>query len=252
MAFGPRWPGSEAHRLVGDFIVEQLIQLGWAAEEQTFEVNGVPGRNIIGRRNEDAGPVLILGAHYDTRLIADRSPGASQPVPGAVDGASGVAALLELARCLDLHRIDNELWLVFFDLEDQGGGAMPGFDYAAGARHMAENLDVDVEAVVILDMIGSADQRLFFEGNSDPELSAEIWAVAAALGYGDTFIPEIGYTVIDDHLPFVERGITAIDIIDFRYAYWHTVDDTVDKTSAESLEKVGRTVETWLELRGAR
>jgi glutaminyl-peptide cyclotransferase len=247
MEFGPRFPGSPGHEEVGDYIVEQLSALSWEVEEQTFPYQDITGRNIIGRANEGVGPVIILGAHYDTRAIADQTPDSAEPVPGAVDGASGVAVLLELARTLDLDLINREIWLAFFDVEDNGNNGLPGYDWIVGSTYMAENLTIEPEAMILVDMIGDADQQLYYEGNSDQELQARIWAIAAELGYEAYFIQELKYTMIDDHLPFAERGIPAVDIIDFDYPYWHTVDDTADKASPESLLRVGRTLEVWLE-----
>lgn len=250
MAIGPRWPGSAGHLQVGDYIVDELETAGWQVEEQYFDYLSVLGRNIIGKANAGAGPVIILGAHYDTRRVADQTPGAVEeqtPVPGAVDGASGVAVLLELARSLDLAQIPHEIWLAFFDLEDNGSGGLPGWDWIVGSTHMADTLTITPEAVVVVDMIGDAEQQLFYDGNSDPTLRETLWQIAAGLGYGEFFIPEVKYTMIDDHLPFAQNGITAVDIIDFDYPYWHTVEDTLDKASADSLTRVGRTVETWLE-----
>jgi glutaminyl-peptide cyclotransferase len=167
-------------------------------------------------------------------------------VPGAVDGASGVAVLLELARVLDLDDIAHEIWLTFFDMEDQGGGGMPGWDWIVGSTYMAQNLEVEPQAMILVDMVGDADQQLYYEGYSDAELRAEIWEIAASLGHGDVFIPEVRHYILDDHRPFLDRGIPAVDIIDFDYVYWHTVEDTADKAAPESLERVGRTLEAWL------
>jgi Zn-dependent M28 family amino/carboxypeptidase len=250
MEFGPRWPGSQGHIAVGDYIVAELEELGWDVEEQRFQYMEVEGRNIIGRANVGRGDVTIVGAHYDTRRVADQTPGASEaqtPVPGAVDGASGVAVLLELARSLDLDGVPGEVWLAFFDLEDNGGGGLPGWEWIVGSTYMAENLQIMPAAMVLVDMIGDADQQLYYEGNSNPELRETLWTIAADLGYDDAFIPELSYTMIDDHVPFVRRGIPAVDIIDFDYPYWHTVEDTADKASPTSLERVGRTIEAWLE-----
>ncbi|NLF65362.1 MAG: M28 family peptidase [Chloroflexi bacterium] len=249
MALGPRIPGSPGHTAAGDLILATLDDLGWAAEEQPLSYQGVEGRNLIARANEGAGPIIILGAHYDTRAIADQSPGeqATEPVPGAVDGASGVAVLLELARTVDLDDIPHEIWLAFFDMEDQGSGGMPGWDWIVGSTYMANNLDVQPEAMVLVDMIGDADQQLYYEGFSDAALRAELWQVAANLGYDTVFVPEVRHSMLDDHRPFLSRGIPAVDIIDFDYPYWHTVEDTADKVAPESLERVGRTLESWLE-----
>jgi Zn-dependent M28 family amino/carboxypeptidase len=96
-------------------------------------------------------------------------------------------------------------------------------------------------------MIGDADQQIYYEKGSTPALAEQIWAVAARLGYQAHIIPQPKYTIIDDHLPFLERGIPAIDMIDFDYPYWHTTADTADKVVPQSLERVGRTLEVWLE-----
>jgi glutaminyl-peptide cyclotransferase len=248
MNFGPRIPGSEGSLAAGDYIADQLKSAGWSVEFQPFEYKNTPVRNIIAKANVGQGPVIILGAHYDTRRQSDQdATQPTAPVPGANDGASGVAVLLELARTLDLQKIPNELWLAFFDAEDNGD--LDGWDWIVGSTYMAGQLTTqsEPEAMILVDMVGDADQQLYFDTNSDPELSAQIWATAAELGYGDYFIPTPRWTMIDDHIPFAQRGIPAIDIIDFDYPYWHTTADTTDKVSAESLERVGRTVKAFLE-----
>jgi Zn-dependent M28 family amino/carboxypeptidase len=246
VAIGPRPTGSEAGWATGDFIISELAKAGWPAESQEFLFKGVRGRNVIGRKG--SGPVIIVGAHYDTRPAADMDPVAalrSEWIEGANDGASGVAVLLELARVLEPEKLRNEVWLAFFDAEDRG--RLDGWPFSVGARHMAENLVLNPQAVIVIDMIGDADQQLYYEHNSADELSAEVWAVAAELGYQEYFIPEFRHTIIDDHIPFLERLIPAIDIIDFDYPYWHTVEDTADKVAPASLERIGRTLEVWLE-----
>lgn len=250
MAFGPRWPGSEGHAQLRSYIISTVSELGWSVEPQLFDYQGFEAMNIIAKANEGVGDVIILGAHYDTRRLADQTEGAvaaELPVPGAVDGASGVAVLLELARTLNLAEIPHEVWLTFFDVEDNGSGGIPGWDYIAGSTYMAENLAIRPTAVVVVDMIGDADQQLYYEGNSHLVLRQNLWRIAADLGYADSFIPEVKYTMVDDHLPFVRRNIWAVDIIDFDYPYWHTTEDTADKVSAESLRRVGHTLEVWLE-----
>ena len=245
-AIGPRPTGSPPGWATGDYIIRQLKSLGWTVETQEFVFRGVRGRNVIGKAGQ--GPVVILGAHYDTRPAADMDPDPArrqQPILGANDGGSGVAVLLELARVLDRDGLDRQVWLAFFDAEDRG--RLDGWPFSVGARQMAQNLTLKPQAVVVVDMIGDADQNIYYETNSDPELSAKIWAIAAELGYRDTLIPQPKYTIIDDHLPFKEQGIPAVDMIDFDYPYWHTLADTADKVSPTSLERVGRTLEVWLE-----
>ncbi|OQX63222.1 MAG: hypothetical protein B5M51_05260 [Anaerolinea sp. 4484_236] len=191
---------------------------------------------------------VILGAHYDCRIYADHDPDLSkrkQAVLGANDGASGVAVLLELAR--SIPKESASIWLVFFDAEDNGN--IPGWDWILGSRAFVEGYEIAPQAVVIVDMIGDADLNIYKEKNSNPELTAEIWAQAAELGYEDVFIPEEKWGMLDDHTPFLEAGIPAMDIIDFDYPYWHTTADTTDKISAQSLQAVGDTILGWLKSR---
>lgn len=243
---GPRTPGSKAHASAIEYIVTELEKAGWKTEIQTAEKMGHPIRNIIARRGSGAQWV-ILSAHYDSRLLADQDVDpilASQPVLGANDGASGVAVLLELARVLPKDN-DKEIWLVFFDAEDQG--ELEGWDWILGSRAFVETLNGKPDAVVVIDMIGDVDLHIFREKASDPALTAEIWQTAKRLGYSDSFIDEEKYSIIDDHLPFLDAGIPAVDIIDIEYPFWHTSEDTVDKVSARSLEIIGVTLLTWLE-----
>ena len=246
MAIGPRPTGSDAGRKTGDYIVAQLRKHGWQVEEQEFVYRGVPGRNIIAKAGD--GPVALIGAHYDTRRLADEDPNAAlraEPVPGANDGASGVAVLLELARTLDKVRLKNEVWLTFFDAEDNG--RLDGWEFIAGSQEMAGRLTVKPEMVVIADMIGDRDQQIYKEQNSNPELVARIWDIASRLGYGDVFLPTAKWSMQDDHTPFLQKGIPAVDLIDFDYPYWHTTQDTTDKVAPESLERVGRVLQVLLE-----
>jgi Zn-dependent M28 family amino/carboxypeptidase len=239
---GFRPPGSEALRATGDYIIAELEEHGWAVETQEFTYRDTPVRNIVGRIGE--GPVVIVGAHYDTRRSADMED-PTQPVLGANDGASGVAVLLELARTLDPGKLRNEVWLAFFDAEDNG--RLNGWEWCVGSGYMAENLTVTPEAAVVVDMVGDADQNIYLEHNSDPALQTQLWDIAANLGYEGAFVAEYKYAIFDDHVPFARQGIPAVDIIDFDYEYWHTTQDTPDKVSAASLERVGRVVEMFLE-----
>jgi Zn-dependent M28 family amino/carboxypeptidase len=247
VAFGPRVPGSEAHSQTVDWIQAGLQESGWQVELQETTYRDQPVRNVIARRDTTAsGDWIILGAHYDSRLLADRHPEVEMqqtPVPGANDGASGVAVLMELARVLPAD-LEDDVWLVFFDVEDQG--RIDGWDWILGSRAFAESLDSHPDAVVVVDMIGDADLNLYFEHSSNQALSQEIWAVAASQGHGSVFIPEPKYSILDDHTPFLELGIPAVDIIDFDYPYWHTLEDTPDKVSPDSLEAVGDTLYHWL------
>jgi Zn-dependent M28 family amino/carboxypeptidase len=244
VAFGPRIPGSEGHAEIRDWMRAELESAGWQVEVQESERLGNPIYNLVAKRGTSE-PEIILGAHYDTRIYADNDPDVAnhtQPVPGANDGASGVAVLLELARSLP-GEVEN-VWLVFFDAEDNG--RVDGWDWILGSREFAENIAFQPRAVVIVDMIGDSDLNIYKERNSDPELTDEVWSVAESIGYEKQFIPEYKYSMLDDHTPFLEAGIPAVDLIDFDYPYWHTISDTPDKVSAESLEAVGRTLWVWI------
>jgi len=245
VSIGPRTPGSKSHAVLVSWLQQSLLQYGWNAEIQEGTFEGHDLKNVIAKRGEGQ-PWIILGAHYDSRLVADRDADPAlrvKPVPGANDGASGVAVLMELARVLPTNP-DQQIWLVFFDLEDQG--RIEGYDWILGSQYFVENLEGKPDAVVIVDMIGDADLNIYFENNSDPELASQIWQQAAALGYSDYFIAENKYSILDDHTPFLEKGIPAVDIIDFDYPYWHTSQDTADKVSPDSLQAVGDTLQTWI------
>jgi glutaminyl-peptide cyclotransferase len=259
MKIGVRPAGSAADRATGDYILAQLKESKWKAETQEFTYRNVPVRNVIAKAAEGRGSIIIIGAHYDTRPRADQDKtNPTQPILGANDGASGVAVLLELARTLDIAKLKNEVWLAFFDAEDNGDlstcDLMPApncdktpWTWSIGATYVAEHLPSQPAAVIVIDMIGDADQNIYYERNSDQALQQQIWGIAAKLGYTRQFIPEYKWSMSDDHTPFLQRGIRAVDMIDFDYPYWHTTQDTADKVSAESLERVGRVLQTWIE-----
>ncbi len=253
--FGPRSTGTPGIQATGDYIIKNLKADGWNVAEQriSLTVNDQPveARNIVG--SIGSGPLIVFGAHYDTRLNADEDPEPdkrTQPTMGADDGASEVAALLELARVLGSHhQLTHEIQFAFFDAEDNIN--LPGWNTPSiGATYYIDHLPVKPENVIILDMIGDADLNIYYEANSMqsvPDLMTEIWDIAARQGYQDNFIPKIKYSITDDHTPFIQKGIRAIDIIDFDYPYHHTTHDTLDKVSAESLGKVGRVLQEYLE-----
>jgi len=242
--FGPRIPGTEGHEKIRTWMRTELESAGWMVDIQETEMLGHPIFNVTAKRNNDA-PQIILGAHYDTRIFADHDADAAKqtrPVPGANDGASGVAVLLELARTLPETTVP--VWLVFFDAEDNG--QIQGWDWILGSRAFASELSVRPQAVIIVDMIGDANLNIHFERNSDATLRAEIWETAASLGHDDVFIAREKHSMLDDHTPFLQAGIPSVDIIDFDYAYWHTTQDTPDKVSAASLQAVGETLWAWV------
>ena len=269
MAHGPRPTGSSALVKSGDEIQDKLLALGWNVEQDlhTLDLGStqIPVRNLVARSGE--GPTVILGAHYDTRIWADQDPDPAlreENVPGANDGGSGAAVLLELARVISDHYVAKaEIRLVFFDAEDNGNiepwsqrpESLQG-GWIIGSSLYAENLDLeseDIQFMVLVDLVGDMNQRFLqeaFSRSSAPDLVEEIWSNAASLGFEDVFLPQSGGAILDDHRPFINRGIPAVDIIDLDYPFWHTTQDTLDKVSAESLERVGLVLQTFLVQKG--
>ncbi len=243
---GPRVPGSTAHQEIVDWIKDELNINGWNVEIQEGYVGEFQIKNIIGKKG-NGSPWILIGAHFDTRIYADKDPileKRKEPVPGANDGASGVAVLMELGRILADPVESGTIWLVFFDAEDNGN--INNRSWVMGSRYFVDQLSEYPDKVVILDMIGDKELGVFQEKNSDVQLTQELWDAANHLGYDNYFKSELKYRIIDDHLPFIEKGIAAVDIIDFDYPYWHTTKDTPDKISATSLKVVGNTILFWL------
>jgi len=230
--------------------VEKLGEFGASVSLQPFEGALSTGDtlrlvNIIGNFNVGASKRILLAAHYDTRPVADMDPDPANrltPIIGANDGASGVAVLLEIARALGGAKPPVGVDIVFFDGEDYGESGRP-WDFCLGSSWFADNLKgYRPAAAIIVDMVGDSDLRIPREGYSSAasgRLVDELFGIAARLGV-EQFANEAGHTIIDDHLPFIRAGIDAVDLIDFDYPYWHTVADTPDKCSPESLEAVGR------------
>ena len=256
VAFGPRIPSTVGHRRAGDWIQAHLTATADSVEVQAFTHVTTAGdtlrlRNFLGRFRPEAAERVLLLAHWDTRPAADQSPNLGdqrRPVPGANDGASGVAVLLGVADVLARTPPSVGVDLLFVDGEDYGAFTGPdgaiGPDVLLGSRHFAATLPRDRFPLyaVLLDMVGDADLRISQEGYSvarAPEVVTRVWETARALGYGDVFEPRVRYTITDDHLPLLDRGIRAIDVIDYEYPFWHTVEDTPDKVSARSLKIVG-------------
>lgn len=244
LSFGPRLPGSDASQLTANYFKEFLEPYGWKVDFQEFNFDGILLRNVIAK-NSPNPPQLIIGTHYDTRQYSDQDPDKkkqSLPVPGAIDGASGSALILELGKLI----LDEDLsiWLIFFDGEDQG--MINNWQWSIGAEYFVNKLKEKPVQVVILDMLGDADLKIFKEMNSDLELSNEIWNIARRLGYTNSFVDEQKHSFIDDHLPFIKKGIPTALLIDFDYPYWHTTSDTLNKVSERNLEIVLEVMLDWI------
>ncbi len=260
VAFGPRVAGTEGHRAMAAWVEEYLRERADTLIVQRFthvSVDGVslPMVNFLARFRPSSRPVLLL-AHWDTRPRADAAhepADREKPVPGANDGASGTAVLLELANVLAQTPPPRAVDILLVDGEDYGDFAV-GADVFVGSRYFAANLPQGYRAEygVLLDMVGDRDLDIYVEGNSNrlaPEVVDRVWNIARRLGFNDVFHRETRHTVNDDHIPLNDAGIPTIDVIDFDYAYWHTPEDTPDKVTASSLGAVG-TVMTRLIYRG--
>ncbi|MBN1884049.1 MAG: M28 family peptidase [Candidatus Krumholzibacteriota bacterium] len=253
---GPRYPGSAAHREYRKWLVDRLESCGASVSVQPFDGVLSTGDtlrlvNIIGNFNGKAGTRVLLGAHYDTRPRADRDPDPArrdEPIVGANDGASGVAVLLEIARLLGESEPPVGVDIVLFDGEDYGEEGNPD-DYCLGSAWFAAHLrGYRPVAVVVVDMIGERGVEIPVEGYSGryaPRVVDELWGIAGDLAV-DAFVRKPGPAVIDDHVPFIREGLQAVDLIDFEYPWWHTLEDTPDKCSAESLEAVGTVLVAWI------
>jgi glutaminyl-peptide cyclotransferase len=244
VSFGPRIPGSDAHAKFLDWLRTNLEAAGWQVQIQQSQSLGHPIQNLVAYRSEQA-PQFILGAHYDTRILADHDPDPSKqslPTPGANNGGSGVAVLLELAHSLPADA--PPVWLVFFDAEDNGN--IPGWDWILGSKAFVTGLTVKPKAMILVDMVGGTDSTFYMDGNSDRQLGSSIWDTAAKLGYQNVFIPRIKYNILDDHIPFIQAGIPSVDIIDIDDKYWLTTSDTPEHVSPKSLQTVGSVLWTWL------
>ncbi len=253
--FGPRIPGTPAHVQTGDWIATQLRATADTLIVQPIE-HRTPGgqtlslRNFFARFRPDAAERILLLAHWDTRPLADQSANLAaqrMPVPGANDGASGVAILLGVADVLKSKPPTIGVDLLFVDGEDYGDFA-DSTQVLIGSRWFAAHQPAGYPPLyaVLFDMIGDRDLHLPYEQNSQafaPEVVDRVWRTAEALGYGTIFVRQPGPSLTDDHVALQRAGIHAIDVVDFVYGpnngYWHTTDDTIDKVSANSLQIVG-------------
>lgn len=253
VAFGPRVPGTAPHRAMAAWLdslsraaADTVVVQSWT--HVTTDGDSVPMTNVIARFNPAATERILYVAHWDTRPRADAEGSAhpDQPIPGANDGGSGVAVLLGVMDALRAKRPVIGVDLLFVDGEDYGSFTPPEKDVLIGARHYAGNVlpPGKPDFAIVWDMVGARDLKLAKEPGSAiaaPDIITMVWEIAERLGYGHVFVNEPGVQITDDHIPLIDAGIRAIDVIGWPYTWWHTVDDTPDKLSAESLEAVGNT-----------
>ena len=221
-SFGPRYPGTQGHRLAKEYIIQELSRYTHP-DTQVFFIDKIEFTNIYATFGKGKLK-YVIGTHWDT--VKD---------VGANNGASGVAVLLALADVLAKENLKEKIILVFFDGEDYG-------ELINGSQEFVRRMKEKPEGVVIIDMVGDKNLEIYAEGFSlafAREFTEEIFKLAEELGL-PSFHREKKYTIKDDHLPFLRAGIPACLLIDFDYPYWKTPQDTPDKCSKESLGEVGK------------
>jgi Zn-dependent M28 family amino/carboxypeptidase len=249
VAFGPRPSGSAAIRQLQAYILEQLKQCKCQVTEDAFTAPTPRGevamKNIIakfpGKARTAGAPVnaIAVTGHFDTKYFPGRK------FVGASDGGSSTGLLLELAKVFAGEARTDDLYIVFFDGEEAVGD-WTETDKLYGSRHLAQRWRSDgtlarLKGLINVDMIGDRSLNIRQETNSNARLRQLVWRTAADLGY-QAFFVQSTITIDDDHMPFLELGVPAVDLIDFDYAPWHEDTDTMDKLSAQSLQIVGRVV----------
>ncbi|HET9263572.1 MAG TPA: M28 family peptidase [Vicinamibacterales bacterium] len=239
---GPRPAGSEGAARTREYITTQLRALGLTVAEQSFEAQTPLGpirtvnlRAMVPGTNGTAGPRLVIAGHYDTKLFRDFA------FVGANDGGSSAAFLIELARVLKDGKRALPIELVFFDGEEAVIEWVDN-DHTYGSRHYVDEARrngtlKDIRAMILVDMIGDRDLRIMRDTNSTPWLTDIFWDAAKRLGRRE-FVDE-ALDIQDDHIPFLQAGVPAVDIIDLDYPAWHTEADTIDRVSGQSLQVVG-------------
>lgn len=240
VAIGPRVAGTPANRKTREYIVARLGAIGIKAIEQPFEARTPQGpvamANVVATLPGSRPERIILASHFDTKLFKEFQ------FVGASDGGSSTAALLELARVLKDRERAFTIELLFLDGEE-AFVEWSATDSTYGSRHYVQAARAagtlrSIKALVLLDMIGDKDLNIKREPQSTEWLTDIIWTAAARLGYQRHFLSE-ELVIEDDHVPFLQAGVPAVDLIDFDYPAWHTAGDTLDKVSAKSLQIVG-------------
>ena len=244
VAFGPRPPGSAANRRLQAYIESQLKPLHCQTSFDVFTaqtpVGPVAVRNIIARFPGKSGRAIVITGHFDTKPMPGRV------FVGANDGGASTGFLLEMAHVVNSLSLLDDVYLVWFDAEE-AFGEWSDTNGIYGSRHLADKWARDgmlarIKALINVDMIGDKDLGIVQETNSSPALLRLVWRTARDLGYGKYFL-DAQLATEDDHMPFLKKGVNALDLIDFDYgpdnAYWHTEKDTIDKISAHSLDVVG-------------
>jgi glutaminyl-peptide cyclotransferase len=247
VSFGPRPPGSQAIERLREYIVAQLkpsrCEVSFDAFTAATPRGPIAMKNVVCRFRGTSGRAVAVTGHYDTKWFP------SFRFVGANDGGASTGFLLEFARAVSTLRLKNDVYVVFLDGEE-AFGPWSDTDGVYGSRHLAATwaaggVTSRLKALINVDMIGDRDLGVVQDSISSQSLRRLIWSTAAELGYGRYFLNEPN-AITDDHIPFLQRGVNACDLIDFDYGpnhrYWHTAEDTLDKLSASSFQVIGEVV----------
>lgn len=256
--FGPRPPGSPQLEKTRAYIANELRSYGLIVSIDEFIAKTPQGEkrmaNIIGELAGETKTTILIASHYDTKFYKDMH------FVGANDPAASVGTVLEIGRVLGSLRFKPKVTvkLVFFDGEeafcegwDECGNAKNP-DNTYGSRHYVSQLQAKNEientaAMILLDMMGYKKLELGRDSASTRWLQDIIWQTGRELGHEKIFVDREEGVGGDDHEPFLQAGVDAVDIIQLNsYPYWHKPDDTIDKISAQSMKIVGDTVLTSL------
>jgi len=269
ISLGPRLPESIASLNFRENLSSMLLDLGFEVQlnehqHQNYNFTNVQARYSPLTNNSSELPRVVLSAHYDSRNHADRDANVSyhsQPIDGANDGGSGTAVLMEIARLIPMLDLQYTIELLWTDAEDQDS------NFTLGAKAWAENLTREeiesIDSFILLDMVGDRDLRLQKISPGNDSLYTQISSIAHILGYANASTCQTDFPlgildysntsfVFDDHVHPHQLGIPSIDIMDPVYgnettngfgSLWHTMNDTIDNVSPESLLAVGRILE---------
>ena len=266
-----RIPGTQGRENCALYFISkfQEIDMNFTYIEHNFTVNSVECQNVLFKLNENNENIVIFGAHYDSRakatkdsIIANRT----KPVPGANDGASGCAVLIELAKSLYARRVNLscQIWFLFFDAEDQGfdySAGIDGWGWCEGSTAFVNNLNTfyssskeSFDCMILLDMVGGENLEFISEQYSTSSLLDELFSIGQQLGYPNQFpVNPYSASIIDDHVAFVNSklSIPSADLIikfwdNPEWPYHHTTHDDLSHISNMSLEITGKTIEQFI------
>ena len=239
VAIGPRTAGTDGNHRTQDYLIGQLKGFGCPVDPEAFHtptpIGDMDMRNILVKIPGTSPGIVLFLTHYDTKRLPN--------FVGADDGGSSTGVMLELARLLCARKSALTFWIAFLDGEEAFNLEWKDPDNTYGSRELAARMALSgdlsrTKAVILVDMIGSRDLRIKRDTNSTSWLTDLVWSTASRLGYGNIFVSS-ETSVEDDHVPFLRRSVPAVDIIDLEIPYWHTLQDTLDKLSPNSLAVVG-------------